>query len=119
MRVLLENGVIRGRALLEVLRYIETKYGRNYPSVFTNSSSQLSTTEPSSYDSSGSFFLHDPSTVGYNRLSDLFPSSVAQTVCSDDSGVGLTSPPHNGSKLQKHTKNYSSIFPLSIITFTD
>ena len=66
---------------------------RNSPLCAPSSSSQLSTTEPSSYDSSGSFFLHDPSTVGYNRLSDLFPSSVAQTVCSDDSGVGLTSPP--------------------------
>ena len=56
------------------------------------SSSQLSTTEPSSYDSTGSFFLHDPSTLGYNRLSDLFSSSVAHTVCSDDSGVdGLNS----------------------------
>lgn len=46
-------------------------------------------------DSSGSFFLHDPtSTLGYNRLSDLFPlNSAAQTVCSDDSGVGLTSQP--------------------------
>ena len=44
-------------------------------------------------DSSGSFFLHDPSTLSYNRLSDLFPNSSptsAQTVCSDDSGVGLT-----------------------------
>ena len=54
-------------------------------------SSQLSHSENQS-DSSGSFFLHDPSTVSYNRLSDLFPGSAAQTVCSDDSGVGLTSP---------------------------
>ena len=59
-------------------------------------SSQLSSSHHSisenQSDSSGSFFLHDPSTVGYNRLSDLFPGSAAQTVCSDDSGVGLTSP---------------------------
>ena len=52
---------------------------------------QSSETVSSAEDSSGSFFLHDPSTVSYNRLSDLFPSS-AHTVCSDDSGVGLTSP---------------------------
>ena len=71
----------------------ETKIGKISPLCPALSSSQLSTTEPSSYDSTGSFFLHDPSTLGYNRLSDLFPSSVAHTVCSDDSGVGLTSPP--------------------------
>ena len=56
-------------------------------------SSQLSHSIENQSDSSGSFFLHDPNTVGYNRLSDLFiPGSAAQTVCSDDSGVGLTSP---------------------------
>ena len=45
--------------------------------------------------SSGSFFLHDPSTLSYNRLSDLFPSG--QTVCSDDSGVGIPSPSKSNS----------------------
>ena len=56
----------------------------------------------STEDSSGSFFLHDPSTVGYNRLSDLFPScsTAAQTVCSDDSGVGLTGSPPGGQQQQ-------------------
>ena len=61
-------------------------------------------------DSSGSFFLHDPSTLSYNRLSDLFgspnsSSDPAQTVCSDDSGVGLntSSPPNSASQNTANT----------------
>ena len=36
------------------------------------------------------FYLHDPSTVGYNRLSDLFPQTS-----SDDSGLCLNSSSHS------------------------
>ena len=56
-------------------------------------------------DSSGSFFLHDQSTLSYNRLSDLFPNSTAQTVCSDDSGVGLISPSSHCINLPQITAN--------------
>ena len=38
------------------------------------------------------FYLHDPSTVGYNRLSDLFPQTS-----SDDSGLCLNSSSHSPS----------------------
>ena len=65
-------------------------------------------------DSSGSFFLHDPSTLSYNRLSDLFgspnSSDPAQTVCSDDSGVGLntSSPPNSASQNTANTTQLST-----------
>ena len=60
-------------------------------------------------DSSGSFFLHDPSTLSYNRLSDLFGSLNSSIYCEkkkyDDSGVGLntSSPPNSASQNTANT----------------
>ena len=45
------------------------------------------------------FYLHDPSTVGYNRLSDLFPQTS-----SDDSGLCLNSSSHSPNTHERDDK---------------
>ena len=49
------------------------------------------------------FYLHDPSTVGYNRLSDLFPQTS-----SDDSGLCLNSSSHSPNNNFSKNKNMGS-----------
>ena len=50
-----------------------------------------------------SFYLHDPSTVGYNRLCDLFPQTS-----SDDSGLCLNSSSNNSPKSTNYTQHSSN-----------
>lgn len=95
-------------------------YELNRKPVVKKRSSQVSCSDQ---ESSGSFFLHDPSvTVGYNRLSDLFPSSqsstAGQTVCSDDSGVGLASYPSSKSIVLTRPKNKPPKPPVSSCSIT-
>lgn len=47
------------------------------------------------------FYLHDPTTVGYNRLSDLFPQTS-----SDDSGLCLNSSSHSPNTHSSNTDNH-------------
>ena len=52
------------------------------------------------------FYLHDPSTVGYNRLSDLFPQTS-----SDDSGLCLNSSSHSPNTHSSNVDNHSKRIP--------
>ena len=106
---------LRQYSAYELNRKPTGKSGHNHRSS-PNSNIRDESNFSSAEDSSGSFFLHDPSTVSYNRLSDLFPSS-AHTVCSDDSGVGLTASPTTGhpvkqplARTNKHSGNLTFLF---------